>query len=482
MAYPPVAPGLPGQPGVPHPAEGMAQPAPMVPWRRSRRISILIGIVVVGLICVGGLFIYGFLGYHLGVAALLLAIGAAVLPVPVLLTFFWWLDRYEPEPRRYLAFAFGWGACVATAAALIINSVGGKVITGAGGSDSTTAILVAPPTEEFFKAAPLFLLLALSLTGRRQINGIVDGIVYAGISAVGFAFTENVLYFGSAYLGDEEKHMPGGVSALIVTFVLRGVFSPFAHPLFTSMTGIGVGIAARSPRTWVRIVAPIGGYAVAVTLHGTWNLLASSQSFQVILAGYTLIMLPALAVMLTIAIILRSREAKVVGRVLPVYAQAGWFTGQEIAALGTMASRRAGRQWARRISGRMGSKAMSDYQFAATKLAMIRDSLSRGVGDRDFADEERQLLSTVDDRRRFILEHGQPGAPMPWAATPGSHFPSGPHYVGGNYPGHPGYGTYPAYGPPSGPTSYQGRGQTNGYQPHHDAAHQQGHRPDGPQY
>jgi hypothetical protein len=205
-------------------------------------------------------------------------------------------------------------------------------------------------------------------------------------------------------------------------------------------------------------------------------------------------MLPTLVVMLTVAIVLRNREAKVVGRVLPVYAQAGWFTGQEIAALATMASRRAGRQWARRISGRMGAKAMSDYQFAATKLAIIRDSLARGVGERDFAGEERQLLSTVDARRKFILEHAQPGAPMPWAATPGSHFPSGPNYVGGGYAGPPNYtsggyggpnyGSWGSPGPqypaqyPGGPahdgTVYHGTGHSQGYQPHHTA---DGHQP-----
>ncbi|TQS40748.1 PrsW family intramembrane metalloprotease [Cryptosporangium phraense] len=422
------------QPGVPHPSEGMAQPAPMVPWHRRRWVGIAVAGAAIGVIALAGLGIYGILGYSLGPLTLILAIGTAVLPVPILLSFFWWLDRYEPEPRRYLAFAFGWGACVATFAALIINSFGGRVITGAGGSESTTAVLVAPPTEEFFKAVPLFILLILAVTGRRQINGIVDGIVYAGMSAVGFAFTENVLYFGSAYLGDEDKNMPGGITALVVTFVLRGIFSPFAHPLFTSMTGLGVGIAARSRHTWVKIVAPIGGYALAVTLHGTWNLLASSQNFGVILTGYTLIMLPILIVMVTLAIVLRGREAKVVGRVLPIYAESGWFTPQEIAALATMQSRRAGRSWARQIAGSIGAKAMADYQFAATKLAITRDSLARGITNREFADEERQLLATVDARRQYILQNARPGSTMPWGSPPQSQ--QFGYYGGGHHQGY----------------------------------------------
>lgn len=468
MVHPSAAPGAPGQqPGVPHPSEGMARPAPMVPWHKRRWVGIAVAVVAIGVIALAGLGIYGILGYSLGPATLVLAIGTAVLPVPILLAFFWWLDRYEPEPRRYLAFAFGWGACVATFAALIINSLGGEVITGAGGSESTTAVLVAPPTEEFFKAVPLFVLLGLALTGRRQINGVVDGIVYAGMSAVGFAFTENVLYFGSAYLGDEEKNMPGGITALIVTFVLRGIFSPFAHPLFTAMTGVGVGLAVRSRHTWVRIVAPIGGLTLAVLLHGTWNLLASSQDFGVILTGYTLIMLPILIVMITVAIVLRGHEAKVVGRVLPVYAESGWFTAQEIAALATMQSRRVGRQWARGIAGGIGAEAMSDYQFAATKLAIIRDSLARGITNREFAAEERQLLATVDARRQYILQHARPGATMPWSTTAAAAPPGhGGNYVSGSGR-YPSYGPSPNYGGQTYNPTYYGGGHHQNYQPHH---------------
>jgi RsiW-degrading membrane proteinase PrsW (M82 family) len=81
----------------------------------------------------------------------------------------------------------------------------------------------------------------LLLFRRREFDGIIDGIVYAGIVAAGFAFTENILYFGRAF--GEEAEMGGSV---LFTLILRGVLSPFAHPLFTSMTGIGAGLAANS--------------------------------------------------------------------------------------------------------------------------------------------------------------------------------------------------------------------------------------------
>ena len=38
---------------------------------------------------------------------------------------------------------------------------------------------------------------------RHELDGILDGIVYAGMVGIGFAFTENILYLASAYVGDD---------------------------------------------------------------------------------------------------------------------------------------------------------------------------------------------------------------------------------------------------------------------------------------
>jgi RsiW-degrading membrane proteinase PrsW (M82 family) len=332
----------------------------------------------------------------------------------VLIPCFLWLDRYEPEPSHYLAFAFAWGACVATAAAYFINSLGDALIRSLlGGASALTAVLVAPPVEETFKALPLFLLMILTYFGRQHINGIVDGIVYAGLSAIGFAFTENVLYFGAQYVkASSEGTGTDGLVALFWLFVLRGVFSPFAHPLFTCLTGIGVGLAVRSSNAAVRIFAPLGGLLLAMALHGTWNLLASSQDFGIISIGYVVIMVPAFLGMVAVAVWVRSREAKVVGDVLPAYVATGWLTPQEVAALSTMSARRHARTWARQVAGPIGGKAMVDYQFAATKLAMLRDSMLRGLmrPGQDYAAQERELLNMLAARRQLFLPYGLPPA------------------------------------------------------------------------
>jgi hypothetical protein len=82
--------------------------------------------------------------------------------------------------------------------------------------------VVAPVVEEFTKG--LFLV-GLLLFRRREFDGIVDGVVYAGIVAAGFAFSENILYLGRAVSEPES-------AGVLATLFVRGVASPFAHPLF----------------------------------------------------------------------------------------------------------------------------------------------------------------------------------------------------------------------------------------------------------
>ena len=91
--------------------------------------------------------------------------------------------------------AFFWGAVVATAAALVLQALDQFVL---GTPDNWSAAIVAPITEEGAKG--LFILLLLWFR-RRVIDGVLDGIVYAGLVGVGFAFTENILYLGAAYMG-----------------------------------------------------------------------------------------------------------------------------------------------------------------------------------------------------------------------------------------------------------------------------------------
>jgi len=174
------------------------------------------------------------------------------------------IDRYDPEPWWALAMAFFWGAIPACGFAAWINTINGEIagaIGGAGAAEFVGAVISAPIVEEGFKGLAV---LGVFFFLHRQFDGVVDGVIYATFSALGFAMTENILYYGRA-------GAKGGLAALTGTFILRGILAPWGHPLYTAMTGIGFGIARESSGGFLKYAAPVIGYIIAVMLHATWN-------------------------------------------------------------------------------------------------------------------------------------------------------------------------------------------------------------------
>jgi RsiW-degrading membrane proteinase PrsW (M82 family) len=366
-------------------------------WARLSRLLLIGFVAVVMSLC--GLLLLATFTSSTGTVGFLIGLCLAALPLPVVIGAFRWLDRYEPEPRGLLLFAFFWGATVAALAAAVLNTASAMAIarTG-GGSDglATTAVLVAPWVEEAAKGAAVLLILVFR---RSEFDGVVDGIVLAGLAGVGFAFTENILYFGRAFLaGGEELGVTGGIFAVGFTFLLRGVLSPFAHPLFTAMTGIGLGLAARGVSPATRWLAPVGGYLAAVVLHATWNW-ASLSGLSGFFTGYVVVMVPAFAATIAVATWSRRREGATLVRHLPAYVAAGWLAPEDVPMLASMPRRRQAVRWVQGRYGEAGSRALRRFQHSATELAFLRDRLDRGHDVPDFPRRERELLAEMSRSR-----------------------------------------------------------------------------------
>lgn len=364
-------------------------------WSRLHRI-LLVGFLVL-LMGASGLLVLGSVTSDTGVLGFLIGLSLALLPVPVVLAAYRWLDRYEPEPRGVLLFAFFWGATVAALVAALLNTASLIAIarTGGGSGMDVTAVLVAPWIEEAAKGAAVLLVL---LFRRREFDGVVDGIVLAGLAGLGFAFTENVLYFGRAFLAGQEQSLVTGFFAAGFTFLLRGILSPFAHPLFTTMIGIGLGIAATTRRPALRVAAPLAGYLLAVVLHGAWNL-SSLSGLRGFLTGYVIVMVPVFALAVGIATWSRRREGATVAARLPAYVEAGWLDPQDVPMLASMSRRRQALDWMQGTYGGGPARALRDFQHAATELAFLRDRLERGLDVPDFPARERELLAEVSRSR-----------------------------------------------------------------------------------
>jgi RsiW-degrading membrane proteinase PrsW (M82 family) len=334
-----------------------------------RRFTVLLPVVGLTLLTLCGLGVFAYLTARVGLVAELVGVGSALLPVVPVVAVFLWIDRWEPEPARLLWLAFAWGACGATLTALLANNTAALVgdrLLGKGGGDTVSAIVSAPLVEEAAKAA---FVLVVYLKRRQEFDGVVDGIVYGGMCAAGFAFTENIYYFGRIFL----EHGFGN-TGVVGAFILRGILSPFTHPLFTAMTGIGLGIAATTSGKALRVIAPIAGYLLAVGLHALWNGAATFGKGRSFLTIYFLIMVPVFVAAAYLVRWARQREQRIVARALPRMADDGLVATSEVKLLGNLKKRR---QWRRDINRRYGPKAaraVAEYQVTVTELAFARHS------------------------------------------------------------------------------------------------------------
>lgn len=198
-----------------------------------------------------------------------LSLVAATLPALVYSAVIYGFDHYEKEPLWLLMAAFFWGAIPSVVLALVASLLFRSPLAILGGPSVTNtvmAVLVAPPVEETAKALAL---IAIFLLLRHEVDSLLDGIIYGAMVGMGFAMVENFFYFVSVFYAE-------GSQAWGTTVFLRAVVFGLNHSLFSSATGVGLAIARFAQRRFVRILAPVAGWSLAVILHAIHNLGAST--------------------------------------------------------------------------------------------------------------------------------------------------------------------------------------------------------------
>ncbi|CAN5184949.1 PrsW family intramembrane metalloprotease [soil metagenome] len=379
-------------------AAATAQPG-LTTAARPRNTAVVLGIIGIVLTSVLALLVIGYLVISLGGDAF--ALGGILALVPLAIVFFGvrWIDRWEPEPRLAVVFAFLWGAVVAVIIALAVGWGVDPVIAAVSGNDDfayqfISAAIQAPLVEEGAKGLGL---LVIFFVARKYFDGPVDGIVYAAWVAGGFAFTENILYFGGQLL-DSGALFDSSVGEV---FLIRGIMSPFAHIMFTASTGIALGIAARFRSPLAAIGLWLIGLVPAMLLHGLWN---GSLFFVSDFFGYyAVVQFPLFVIAVLIVLFLRRQEARLTRDRLTEYAAAGWFVQEEVPALSTPAGRRQALAWAARSGKR---RAMKQYIQDATRLAFARQRIITGRGGIGAQADEAALLGAIVESRKNLVGAG----------------------------------------------------------------------------
>ncbi|MGI8653730.1 MAG: PrsW family intramembrane metalloprotease [Pyrinomonadaceae bacterium] len=351
--------------------------------RTSLKRTLVVAAILLALLL--GLVVLLLIDAETGPIALLTGLVLAALPVPVYVSLLLWIDRYEAEPTWMLATAFFWGAFVAVFVAYVVNTAAGGIVylltkdQHAGEVFST--LVSAPFTEECAKGFVILMLFFKT----DEFDDVLDGIVYAGMVGLGFAMMENVQYYGKAALAGE-----GGV--LTGTLILRGGLSPFVHPLLTSMTGIGLGLARTSTKRFVQILAPLIGFALAILLHAVWNSAATLFGSAGFLLTYFLLMVPVfVATLVTIYFALR-REGRLLREHLLCDCDGGVMTVEEYESLCSVSARMNASWQAFMRGGFKRWRTRAQFNQTASELAFHRSRVMRGIHPTNQTDAERETM------------------------------------------------------------------------------------------
>lgn len=367
---------------------------------RARRAPIA-WIAAVGFFVLVALIVVGWLLITWKVDAVVMAI-PALIPLGIVLAAVHWLDRWEPEPPMLLVFCAAYGAGASVVGTLITGNfllgVASNYIEDQKDVNAFSVLVQGPITEEVIKGIGILLIL---LIARRELDGPLDGFIYAAVIGAGFAFTENVIYFASS----------GSTGVDFVwLLVVRCILSPFAHALFTGVFGAAIGWAARRRDLWRFLAFGAAGLVGAILMHAFWNggsvlvlpLIGvdPSNPFGWIIY-YLVFQVPLFGLAAWALIRLQDHDLEVIRFRLDEYRRAGWFTNGEVRMITEWDARRAAIKWGRLQPGEV-DRAMRGFINDATRLAFAREHASVDKQDPRRREIEKELLAATREHRLVL--------------------------------------------------------------------------------
>lgn len=326
--------------------------------------------------------------------------GYAALTLAAYVVIFLLFDRWRPSSPSMKLVALLWGACAATFFAVFVNSwVGDLLAAGASGPDiagNAAAVFVAPFVEEACKASVLFILV---MAMRRRVVGVLQMIGLSGLSAAGFAFVENIIYYVQVYCPASLVPGPEADAYLHQMVIQRGVETSFGHPLFTMMTAFGLICGLRQKSKIARVICPLTGYLFAALLHMCFNGVATLGAIQMIIMFGLMIIVGVLGWLVGQFL----AQKRIIAWRLDDYVRMGWLRDRDAVVYSAMIKRLklsvAGwlRGW--RI-GKATVRLMSDV----TELAYLRQGVLTGTLDQGVVGREHELVVDALALRGIALD------------------------------------------------------------------------------
>ena len=162
--------------------------------------------------------------------------------------------------------------------------------------------------------------------------------------------------------------------------MLRLVMGPFAHPLFTTMTAIGVYFAMKQRSVLAKIGYVLLGYLGAVFIHAVWNGSAMVGT-GTYLWVYVLWMMPVFGLAIALAVVSRRREGHIIAAKTPGIIASGLLTPVEAHWVSSLQARKSAVLQARQFGGKAAASSVKRFINQVVELAYVRDRIDRGYGD-----------------------------------------------------------------------------------------------------
>jgi hypothetical protein len=212
------------------------------------------------------------------------------------------------------------------------------------------------------------------LVARKQINSVLDGMVYGALVGLGFQVVENIFYALNAV---EMANSGDKVGPVVATFFLRGFLAGlWSHTLFSAVAGAGVAwFIVRTDRSllqrWLGLAV---GFFLAWAVHFIWNspLLMDGlgRGGWGVLTGLLLKGIPALGMVMALLWVARHREANYYISYLVQLRDPKVATEGELHTLGHGHLRADARRYGKDRAGKPGWKAIRALQMAQAHLAV----------------------------------------------------------------------------------------------------------------
>ncbi len=193
----------------------------------------------------------------------LLNIIISVIPVIILLIYFYTRDKYKNEPFGLVLIAFGLGILMVVMVLLIGTAINYPLsfIKSKYLHAFLTSLIQVAFVGEFLK----FLIIRFFIFKRKHFDEIVDGIVYTVTTSLGFAVAENILYS----IDSTE------------TAILRAITAVPGHAIWSGLMGYYIGLAKFRPHK--RKLLFFVGLLISIALHTAYSFFIFSETILALL-------------------------------------------------------------------------------------------------------------------------------------------------------------------------------------------------------